>query len=58
MAENGFDSLSDARFSTVSRIGVSARTSGPVYTKVEPGRDHLGLVPDPPLLPPLPPDEG
>lgn len=50
--------------STLSRIGVSARTSAGVYVTDEPGRDHLGLallLPDPPplLLPPPPlPDVG
>src|SRR6185295_7275706 len=43
------------RFSTLSRTGVSARTSACVYTSDDPFRDHLGLalVPDPP--PPLRP---
>src|SRR5947207_14009967 len=52
---------SGARFSTLSRIGVSARTSAGVYDSDEPVRDHLGLalLPEaPPLLrpPPLLPD--
>src|SRR5215210_1817425 len=51
----------DARFSTLSRNGVSVRTSLGVYATDEPGRDHLGLaLPDPPLLllpPPLLPGE-
>src|SRR5579863_2547775 len=52
----------DARFSTLSRIGVSARTSAGVYAMDEPARDHLGLtlLPDPPPLlrpPPLLADE-
>jgi hypothetical protein len=47
-----------ARFSTLSRTGVSARTSAGVYATDEPARDHLGLplLPDPPTLlrpPPL-----
>ena len=51
-----------ARLSTLSRTGVSARTSAGVYTKDEPARDHLGLalLPDPPPLlrpTPLPPDD-
>lgn len=50
------------RFSTLSRMGVSARTSAGVYDTDEPARDHLGLallVAPPPLLrpPPLLPDE-
>jgi hypothetical protein len=49
------------RFSTLSRIGVSARTSAGVYATDEPARDQRGLAlpPDPPLLrpPPLVPDE-
>jgi hypothetical protein len=53
----------DANFSTLSRTGVSARTSAGVYTTTEPARDHLGLAlpPDPPplfqALPLLPDDE-
>lgn len=55
----------DARFSTLSRIGVSARTCAGVYTTEEPARDQRGLllVPDPPTLlrppppPPVPPGE-
>ena len=39
-------------FSTLSRMGVSARTSDGVYTSDEPARDHLGLA-LPPELPPL-----
>jgi len=51
-----------ARFSTLSRIGVSARTSAGVYATDDPAGDHLGLalLPDPPPLlrpPPLLPDE-
>src|SRR5207244_13031150 len=47
-----------ARFSTLSRTGVSARTSAGVYDRDEPARDHLGLplLPDPPTVlrpPPL-----
>lgn len=39
----------DARSSTVSQIGASARTSVSEYTKDEPARDHHGLflLPDP-----------
>jgi hypothetical protein len=47
----------DARFSTLSRTGVSARTSAGVYTTDEPAGDQRGLalLPDPPpLLRPLP----
>jgi len=50
-----------ARFSTLSRNGVRARTSAGVYATDAPARDHLGLalLPDPPplLLPPLLPDQ-
>jgi hypothetical protein len=51
------------RLSTLSRIGVSARTSAGVYTSDELAGDQRGLalLPDPPLLlPPLPllTDEG
>src|SRR5438105_8713209 len=46
-----------ARFSTLSRTGVSARTSAGVYATAEPTRDHLGLplLPDPPTLLRTPP---
>ena len=46
------------RFSTDSRIGVSAVTSAGVYQTDEPARDHLGhaVRPDPPPLLPLLPD--
>jgi len=52
----------DARFSMLSRNGVSVRTSAGVYATDEPARDHLGLplLADPPPLlvpPPLLPDE-
>jgi len=51
-----------ARFSTLSRTGVSVRTSAGVYATVEPAGDQRGLalLPDPPTLlrpPPLLPDE-
>jgi len=47
----------DASFSMDSRIGVSARTSVTVYTKVDTAGDHRGLtlLPAPPPLLPLPP---
>src|ERR1700688_3094641 len=50
------------RFSTLSRTGVSARTSAGVYATDELAGDQRGLalLPDPPpllLLPPLLPDE-
>jgi exoribonuclease-2 len=50
------------RFSTLSRTGVSARTSAGVYATDEPAGDQRGLalLPDPPPLlrpPPLLPDE-
>ena len=56
------NSGSDTRFSTLSRIGVSARTSAGVYATNEPAGDQRGLalLPDPPPLllpPPLLPDE-
>ena len=42
----------NARFSTLSRTGVSARTSAGVYNTDEPTRDQraLPLLPDPPPL--------
>jgi hypothetical protein len=49
--------LSISRSSTLSRTGVSARTSAGVYATAEPTRDHLGLplLPGPPTLLRTPP---
>jgi hypothetical protein len=44
-----------ARFSTLSRTGVSARTSVGVYATDESAGDHLGLALLPDLTPPLRP---
>jgi hypothetical protein len=59
MAEKDIrNSGSGTRFSTLSRTGVSARTSAGVYATDEPAGDQRGLalLPDPPPLlrpPPL-----